>query len=132
MFGGNLSVTLLVEDLGRSVEFYQRVLGFTLVGYWSPVRGKTVQVWHEPGSPRRATLQAGRSVVGLRADDAGRDGSTGSAECSIEIEDLDLLHRRVRDHGGRATRPALDAEGSRWFEVSDPDGHVWIFRQRVE
>jgi len=127
MYTGRLQLTLFVRDVPESVDYYQRVLGFSFAGYWSPAARRFVDNGTMVESTDRAELQAGPNRILLRK---GRQPSISrAAEYSLEVEDLDLIHRRAVASGGSTDRPNVESNGARRFTLTDGDGHVWHLYQ---
>jgi catechol 2,3-dioxygenase-like lactoylglutathione lyase family enzyme len=104
-------LTLHVEDLQRSLEFYQRLPGFTLE------RQRLGQV---------AVLRAGDFLLGLLA----RPRITRPTfHLEVATTDLDRLHRQLRAVGIEPTGPPRQRPwGERTFQVTDPDGNQLEFQ----
>jgi lactoylglutathione lyase len=103
-----LRLELFVDDLGRSVDFYRRALGFRLVR-------------QDPGY---ASLCNGAVVLGL-GPAAGLPKRRGAGvEVVLEVDDLDAAYARVRRAG---VRPVEAPRGRPWglrdFRILDPDGY---------
>ena len=123
IYTGKLEITLFVRDLPNSVDYYQRVLGFSFTGYWNAAGKRFVDDWTSAASTDRAELQAGPNRIMLRQ--AEERPLSPTAEYSLEVEDLDLVHRRATASGGAADIPRLASNGARRFTLTDADGHVW-------
>ncbi len=103
-----LRLELFVDDLDRSVDFYQRALGFRLVR-------------RDPGY---ASLVNGSVVLGLgpAADLPERRGA--GVEIVLEVNDLDAAWARVQRAGVRPVEEPRDRPwGLRDFRIVDPDGY---------
>jgi uncharacterized glyoxalase superfamily protein PhnB len=127
MYTGKLQITLFVRDVPESVEYYQRVLGFSFSGYWSPAAQRFVDTGSMIESTDRAELLAGPNRILLRKAEA--QSALRAAEYSLEVEDLDLVHRRAVASGGLTDRPSVVSNGDRRFTLTDGDGHVWHLYQ---
>lgn len=111
----NLSPSLTVDDLERSVRFYEG-LGFSITDRWE-MEGTLVGVM----------LGAGEAHVGLSQDDwqKGRDRvkGVGLRLWIGTTQDIDQLAERAKAAGITLDAEPHDTEwGSRSFEVTDPDG----------
>jgi uncharacterized glyoxalase superfamily protein PhnB len=119
--GRELSASLTVADLGRSVAWYRDVIGFA----------------EDRRHERDGRLQA----VSLRADNVrlllGQDDGARGAErvegegMSLMItvaEGVDEIAKRITDSGGTLELEPTDAPwGARVFRVRDPDGFRLTF-----
>ncbi len=96
-------ITLQVEDVERSLEFYQRIPGAVLEH-------------HRPGE--FALLRIGQARLGLLGFGAP------SFHLEISTNDVDELHVQLRDAGMKPAGPPQDRHwGERTFDVIDPDGN---------
>jgi PhnB protein len=50
----------------------------------------------------------------------------------VYVDDVDGLHARARDAGAEVTELEMSPAGDRRFTATDPEGHVWVFAERVE
>jgi catechol 2,3-dioxygenase-like lactoylglutathione lyase family enzyme len=104
-----------VNDLGRSLAWYQDGLGFFVA-----------ERWEEGGQLKGVMLEAGSCQLGLSQDDfsKGRERAKGVGFriwCDT-AQDVDAIAARLRAFGG-----TIDEEpGERWatysFTAQDPDG----------
>lgn len=108
---------LPVRDMLRSLEFYQRVLGF------------------EPGHleddpPVYATLHADDVAIHLALDLDG--DKAGSGSCCVFVSNVDALFEACVAAGAKITRELEDSPyGLRDFNLTDPDGNVLLFGEPV-
>jgi catechol 2,3-dioxygenase-like lactoylglutathione lyase family enzyme len=115
------TVNLLVSDLARSVSFYRKVLGATLVY----------------SDADFAALRIQQLEFMLHADHAydrhpwygpltrGERRGLG-AELRLFHSDPDALEARARQHGAVILQPCQDRpHGWRDLIVADPDGYAW-------
>jgi catechol 2,3-dioxygenase-like lactoylglutathione lyase family enzyme len=108
-------VALSVTDLGRSREWYGRVLGFRELRS-ATVAGVAFSVLRAPASPLSLTLYEHASNQGERFEET----RTGLDHLSLAVADLTAL-RAWRDH--------LDAVGVTHSPIAeDPFGPVLVFR----
>ncbi len=136
------TITLTVADLDRSLDFYQRVLGFTRTGdldlgdeRWEQLTGVARQ------DARVATLRLGDESIALTAcassrgrpvrDDARAD-DRDFQHVAIIVRDMARAYAWLRDNGVRPAStggpqrlPAWNAAaaGIEAFYFRDPDGH---------
>jgi len=105
-----------VNDIHKSVAWYQDVLGCIVV-----------ERWEKDGVMRGATLRAGTVEFYLGQDDwkLGRDRLKGAGfriYCTT-TQDVDALAARIKAHGGTLLHEPQDEPwGERDFGIADPDG----------
>ena len=113
----DLRIEIFPDDLDRAVDFYVRVLGFSLV------RDERNVEWGY------VALELGRVRVGAAwrssVDPAPRRPPVG-VELVLETDDLDAARRRVVDEGWPVDD---DVQAQPWglrdFRVLDPSGYYW-------
>jgi uncharacterized glyoxalase superfamily protein PhnB len=105
-----------VNDLARSIHFYEHILGFVVVDRW--IRdGKLMGV----------ELRAGGTTFMIGQDDfkKGKDRAKGVGfriYCTT-VQDIDQLAKGIRSRGGVLDHePQTQPWGTRDFGVTDPDG----------
>lgn len=109
-------LTLRAADLSKSREFYGRVLG---LAEQPPVSGA-----------QRARFRVNdRQYVELMA--AGADAPADRlVEVGFETRDAEALRRYLGEHGVKVPEKlTVAADGSRSFDVLDPEGHQICFEQ---
>ena len=119
----DVSVSLPVDDLARSLRVYTEALGFAVK-----------ERWEREGKLRGAMLVAGACELGISQDDwaKGRDRvkGVGLRVYAATSQDLDALAARVRSHGAAAVGPKTESWGARTVSVTDPDGfQVTVYRE---
>lgn len=114
------TVTLYVTDQGRARDFYVDALGFDVradqdmgpMGRWlevTPAAGATAFVLADAATFEKA------AVVG------------SSADVTLATDDLVGLHERLTAKGVAVT-DVRRAEWGTYFQVTDPDGHVFVIK----
>ncbi len=99
---------LRVSDLDRSLEYYVRVLGFTMN-------------WRDDDGNSFASVSRGDCHLFLSIGDQGHLGSW----VWIGVSDADVLHDELIASGARVRHPPANFPwGSREMQVEDPDGNV--------
>ena len=112
---------LPVADLGRTVGFYTRVLGFDVSALWPADR------------PTFVMLDRDAVSLGFFAPDAHRGLVTiGTADLYVAAEDVRGLHARLKDVVPIEWGPEVFFYGRREFAVRDPDGYVLIFTEPTD
>ncbi len=130
MYTGTVQITLLVTDVARSVEFYTEVLGFGFSGFWDGKTREIVDRWTDELAPEYAEVFAGENPVGLRK--AGRIVTAGTAECSLEVQDVRRIHASALRMGFDVPEPEDQPWNARTLSIRDPDGYLWHFIEKKE
>ena len=115
-------LTLTVEDVQRSLDFYSGKLGLPVA--WNSV-------------PAFAMLRMGAGTIGLLAfAEAAKEGvepSTPQQKAAMHVEfttdDLDGLYEELRAKGIEFHRPPHDEPWERSMTAYDPDGYAVEFAQ---
>lgn len=113
---GKLSVAISANDVGRSLDFYVKALGF-----------QEVERMEENGKVQGAMIAAGDALVGVSQDDfaKGRDRKKGVG-MSIHVEtdqDIQEVAQRAKQAGiSFEKEPGSLPWGPKGFSVKDPDG----------
>ena len=112
---------LPVADLGRTVAFYTRVLGFQVSVLWPD------------DQPTFAILDRDAVSLGFVTPDAHRGQVTiGTADLYLGTEDVLALHAAIRDVVKVEWGPEVYFYGRREFAVRDPDGYLLIFTEPTD
>jgi lactoylglutathione lyase len=118
--GGIFAITLFVEDLGASKDFYQNVFGLPLA----------FQDEHS------AVFDFGNTIINLLktsaageliepATVAGREAGS-RLQLTIQVEDVDALCAQLTAHGVELLNGPMDRPwGVRTASFTDPAGHIW-------
>jgi catechol 2,3-dioxygenase-like lactoylglutathione lyase family enzyme len=117
----SIAPSLTVDDLEKSLAFYEGVLGFHVKERWI----------HE-GKLAGVELVAGVVSVYLGQDDwkKGKDRVKGEGfriYCTT-VQDVDALAAQIKSRGGQLLEePKTQSWGTRDFAVADPDGFKITF-----
>ncbi len=108
-----VGITMLVADVGRSVEFYRDLLGFDEL---DSGRGNSV-------------LASGSTRIVLRKADDLTPGNRRLTHLNLEVDDLDSVYQQLQERGVTFTyAPRVVNRGERlelWAAAfRDPDGHA--------
>jgi uncharacterized glyoxalase superfamily protein PhnB len=113
---------LTVEDIQKSVSFYQHVLGFV-----------PKDRWEENGVLHGVEMMAGNVTIMLSQDDftKGRDRVKGVGQrlWLLTAQDVDVLAGQIRERGGTIDEGPTSEWGMRFFTLTDPDGFRLTFAQ---
>jgi predicted enzyme related to lactoylglutathione lyase len=113
--GRELSASLTVKDLERSVAWYRDVVGFTVD-----------QVFERDGARLAVALKAGVVRILLTRDDGAKGLERAKGEgFSLMIttaQDVDALAQRMKERGGVLASEPADMHGARAFRLVDLDG----------
>lgn len=111
-----VSPSFTVNDLARSLAWYQDILGCAVD-----------ERWEQDGKLMGVSLKAGDVTFMIGQDDwkKGRDRKKGEGfrlYCTTK-QDVDALARGIKARGGKLdSEPADQPWGSRDFSLTDPDG----------
>jgi catechol 2,3-dioxygenase-like lactoylglutathione lyase family enzyme len=113
---------IIVSDLDRALHFYQKGLGFRLLGHIEMNDDRARTLTH---------LDTGRGIVELvssavdpaSAADTYNDRQTGIPHIALRVTDLDAIAQSLRDAGITFTQePVTTPHGARVAFFTDPDG----------
>jgi uncharacterized glyoxalase superfamily protein PhnB len=125
----SVTPNLIVNDVAASTRFYTEVLGFT-IKQTVPDSAPFVFVWLDrDGVP--VFLNA-RPAVAEDYPGAAERPAGGTATMFFIVTDVDGLHRSVAGAAPILMPLKTQFYGMREFAITDPDGHILTFAQRVE
>jgi uncharacterized glyoxalase superfamily protein PhnB len=109
------SPSLTVNDLQKSIDWYTKVLGFTIN-----------ERWEDGGKLTGVEMVAGSVNFYIGQDDwkKGRDRVKGEGfrlYCTTG-QDIDVLAEQIKKNGGTLVEEPHDGMGARMLAVADPDG----------
>ncbi len=106
---------VFVSDMARSVAFYRDVIGV-------PLRFETPG-WSEFAT-EGATLALHASEDPIARRDDPHRMPAGRCRTGFSVPDVDIFHRRMRDHGVTVIQEPTPVHGVRIAQYLDPDGLV--------
>jgi lactoylglutathione lyase len=114
--GRNLSASLTVKDLEKSLAWYRNVIGFTVD-----------QRYEREGKLRAVALKAGAVQILIGQDDGARGldriKGEGFSLYITTAQSVDDIAKRIKDAGGTLESEPTDMPwGVRVFRLQDPDG----------
>lgn len=125
----SITPNLLVRDVKKSTEFYRDVLGFTM-GETVPDKEPFVFVWM-----KRDDVSVFLNDIKAAEHDyppAAKMPQGGTAAMFFIISDVDDYHSKVAPKANVIMPLKTQFYGMREFAVTDPDGHIITFAERVE
>jgi len=119
--GVGLRLELFVEDMGESVSFYRRVLGFEVVreerGDYASLRSGDIMLGIGPIAKLPETGGYFTRCIASQRRGLG-------VEIVMEVDDLTAAHQRVLDSGHPVFEPPQQRPWGLWdFRIVDPDGY---------
>jgi len=106
------AVTLAVQDMAQSVDFYRK-LGLELL-YGGEQANFT-------------SFRAGDGFINLIRTDSVAEGWWGRV--ILRVEEVDSLYNELKESGLDPESPRDGDWGERFFHLKDPDGHELSFAQ---
>lgn len=128
----SITANLMVEDVDKTVSYYEDVLGFKLEMsvprddgklQWAMITKETVELMlHEKGNLLEEVPQLRGSKMG------------GSLTLFIEIEGIDELYDTVNQHAGIEfiKEPHTTFYGMKEFTIRDLNGYILTFAEPQE
>ena len=120
---GLLEAAIYVDDLDRSVEFYQELLDFTLIlqsdrGCALSVADEQVLVILKKGKSRQARVTPGGTIPATEGE------GTLHVAFSIATDDLEEWKEWLEENGVEIESTVQWARGGQSLYFRDPDNHV--------
>jgi catechol 2,3-dioxygenase-like lactoylglutathione lyase family enzyme len=124
----SITPNLLVRDVARSTAFYRDVLGFEM-GDTVPDKEPFVFVWM-----KRNDVSVFLNDIHAAAHDYPAAASLppgGTAALFFVITGVDAYHEQVAPKANVIMPLKTQFYGMREFAITDPDGHIITFAERV-
>jgi|SRR6516164_11164022 uncharacterized glyoxalase superfamily protein PhnB len=129
-----ITPNLIVSNVERSLAFYVEILGFT--------RGMTVPEGSDPSGTQHlvfASVTSGpveiflndRSTTTKESPQMAGLATGGGNTMFVEIEGVDALYERLKPNANVVMPIVSQWYGVREFAITDPDGYVITFAERV-
>jgi catechol 2,3-dioxygenase-like lactoylglutathione lyase family enzyme len=114
-----VSVRYFVDDVDAAIDFYCRELGFEAVMHPAPTfamlsRGELRLVLTAPG---------GGPGGGQAMPDGTLPAPGGWNRFQLEVDDIEGLVARLRDHGARFRNDVITGVGGKQIVLEDPSGN---------
>ena len=123
-----LTPNLIVSSVERSLAFYTEVLGFAR-GITVPEESPLVFALVTSGSVE--IFLNDKSTVAKESPQFAGLSIGGGNTMFIEVEEIDPLHERLKPTVKIVMPIVTQWYGMREFAITDPDGYVITFAQRV-
>lgn len=124
----SITPNLIVRDIAKSTAFYRDVLGFA-IKQTVPESAPFVFVWLErDGVP---VFLNDLKAAAHDYPDAARLPQGGSATMFFVITGVDAYHAAVAPKASVVMPLKTQFYGMREFAITDPDGHIITFAERV-
>ena len=128
--GMGLRLELFVEDMGESISFYRRVLGFEVVreerGDYASLRSGDIMLGIGPIAKLPETGGYFTRCIASQRRGLG-------VEIVMEVDDLTAAHQRVLDSGHPVFEPPQQMPWGPWdFRIVDPDGYYLRVTSRAQ
>ena len=122
------SVFLYVNDVVRSLEFYNEIVGAQVIQIYNESEGGPVSL---------AILRVGNFSLLLHPQEPHADEFQGQRvglgiHLQLRVDDVDAFYQHCLDEGAMLAvsgEPVDQAWGWREFALKDPDGFVWSVYQ---
>ena len=115
-YDGGLTCALGVTDLARSIDWYQRVLGFQLLYRRDDI------AWCE--------LKTGVEGVAVGLSERREAGGPGGATLTFGVDDLEAAKAALDGEGVRQDGPIVEIDGLvQLLTFFDPDDNALMFYQ---
>lgn len=108
-------ITLVVNDMGRSVDFYANVLGLRML--------------YGGGDASFTSFDVGGTFLNL---EAGSSSSKDWGRIIFHVDNVDELFEYLRNKGFKIKEPKNAYWGERFFHINDPDGYELSFAQPID
>lgn len=137
-------IVVHVSDIQRSMEFYQKHLGFEVVEDIEFSGEGLAKIMSGNAGGARISNARGRAVFGkiggqyvelirLEADGDFQPRDPGISAFSLRVSDVDQAHAAAVANGLDPETPPVEIEGSRQFFITDPDGiHIELLQPSAD
>ena len=140
----NISPLLAVDDIGRSMDYYERVLKFTK-GLTLPVEGADAALATDGGGLMHGEAHLADDIQvmfspaqggeGPQAEKLAKGGPRGVGVIlylNLGDTDIDKYYEDVRQAGAKVIESIQDQFwGDRTFTIEDPDSYILTFAKHV-
>ncbi len=132
MSSDSLTPNMMVEDVGETVDWYERVMDAEVLGTMPPDADGELK-WAQVSFGDVDLMFQERSSLKSELPYLKDQSIGGSVTFYIDVDDVDKLHQRIAD--GRDADVVLDIRetsyGRREFAVTDCNGYVLWFGEKI-
>jgi len=121
-----VSPYLLYEDADRAVRFLSSAFGFVERRVTTGAAGRS---HHELVLGDDGLVMLGQMGPEFRGPKSL--GVSPTSMVHVYVADVEALHRMARTAGVELSELETSPAGDRRFTGTDPEGHVWVFAQRL-
>lgn len=114
------AVTLFVDDLAASKEFYTDVLQMAVAN-----ESKTECAFLFPGGIYINLVLASSAGQFIEPAQVGEAGTPARMMLTLQVDDVDAVCQRLRAHDVPVLNGPLDRPWGRTAVFADPSGHCW-------
>lgn len=134
---GQISPEFWVDDVGKAMDYYERVLGFTrlqVVEREGRISHGLMQI--AGSNPLHFTSTArGPGAVEAALEKLAAGGPKGAGVMlliDLDDRDIDAYYEDLKNKGVKIIEPIQDQFfGARTFRIEDPDGFILTFEKRL-
>ena len=114
-------VSFLTEDLERSADFYENVLGLEAGKRWQPGDGPAMGAEFENGTV---------TIAIINAQAIGRPFAPSPGGIALQVDDVAATRKKLEEKGVKFHMDTLDSGVCHMAFFADPDGNELILHHR--
>ncbi len=120
---------LIVQDVSKATDFYQKAFGFELIMSIPGPDGKITHAevkWHDQ------VIMCGAECDENPAKSPVTSGIPSPVSLYFYVEDVDAAYQQAIESGATSVEEPIDMFwGDRMARVTDPDGHGWSLATNI-
>ena len=116
-----ISPQILVTDIGRSIEFYTKKLGFDLDFLYEDFYAGIIKNGYS------IHLKLGKPLTEERKSKR----ENGELDIVFSVENVEDLYTELVNKSVEITQPLCDRPYGKEFYIADPDGYILAFLEEV-
>ncbi|MEM1244099.1 MAG: VOC family protein [Pseudomonadota bacterium] len=128
---GWVSAYIMVQDVDKAVDFYQKAFGFTLR---EKAPGDDGSTWHASMLYQDNTIMFGKmGAWGSKTQPPVVSGVDSAMNLYVYVPDIDSFYHQALENGAKSIIAPEDAFwGDRMASLQDLDGYQWVFATAAE